>query len=60
MWCSRLTGITPTADTAEAYNFFKGLEEPFDTTNDAEAILGRVDYQMPQRQSVRRALQLQQ
>jgi Carboxypeptidase regulatory-like domain/TonB-dependent Receptor Plug Domain len=43
-----LTGITPTADTAEAYNFFKGLEEPFDTTNDAEAILGRVDYQMPQ------------
>ena len=41
-----LTGITPTADIAEAYNFFKGLEEPFDTTNDAEAILGRVDYQM--------------
>ncbi len=43
-----LTGITPTADTAEAYNFFKGLEEPFETTNDAEAILGRVDYQMEQ------------
>ena len=43
-----LTGITPTADTAEAYNFFKGLEEPFDATNDAEAILGRVDYQMPE------------
>jgi hypothetical protein len=43
-----LTGITPTADTAEAYNFFKGLEEPFDTSNDAEAILGRVDYQMEQ------------
>src|SRR5687767_3070597 len=42
-----LTGIAPTApDTAEAYSFFKGLEEPFDTTNDAEAILGRLDYQM--------------
>jgi hypothetical protein len=43
-----LTGITPTADTAEAYNYFKGLEEPFDATNDAEAILGRIDYQMPE------------
>jgi len=43
-----LTGITPTADTAEAYNYFKGLEEPFEATNDAEAILGRVDYQMPE------------
>ena len=36
------------ADNAEAYNFFKGHEEPFDATNDAEAILGRVDYQMPE------------
>ena len=42
-----LTGIAPTTpDTAEAYNFFKGLEEPFDATNDAEAMLGRVDYQL--------------
>ena len=42
-----LTGIAPTApDTAEAYSFFKALEEPFDATNDAEAMLGRVDYQM--------------
>jgi len=43
-----LTGITPDANTAEAYNYFKSLEEPFDATNDAEAILGRVDYQMPE------------
>jgi hypothetical protein len=43
-----LTGITPDATTAEAFNFFKGLEQPFDATNDAEAILGRVDYQMPE------------
>jgi hypothetical protein len=41
-----LTGITPTPDNAEAFNFFKSLEEPFEATNDAEAILGRVDYQM--------------
>ena len=41
-----LTGITPSAENQEAYDFFKGLEEPFDATNDAEAILGRVDYQM--------------
>lgn len=44
-----LTGIAPTnPDTAEAYGFFRGLEEPFDATNDAEAILGRIDYQMEQ------------
>jgi hypothetical protein len=43
-----LTGITPGPDNAEAYNFFRGLEEPFEATNDAEAILGRVDYQMEQ------------
>jgi hypothetical protein len=41
-----LTGITPTPDNAEALSFYRGLEEPFDATNDAEAILGRVDYQM--------------
>ena len=42
-----LTGIDPAnPDTAEAYSYFKALEEPFDTTNDAEALLGRVDYQM--------------
>ena len=42
-----LTGIAPSnPDTAEAYNYFKALEEPFDATNDAEALLGRVDYQM--------------
>jgi hypothetical protein len=41
-----LTGITRTADNAEAYDFFRSLEEPFEATNDAEAILGRIDYQM--------------
>ena len=41
-----LTGITRTAENGEAYDFFKALETPFDATNDAEAVLGRVDYQM--------------
>lgn len=41
-----LTGITPTADNTEAYNFFRGLETGFEATNDAQAILARVDYQM--------------
>ena len=34
---------TPPRPTASS----KALEEPFDATNDAEAMLGRVDYQMP-------------
>jgi hypothetical protein len=41
-----LTGLTPDANTAEGYNFFKSQEEPFDATNDAQAVLGRVDYQV--------------
>lgn len=41
-----LTGITPNADNSEALALFRGLEQPFDATNDAAAILGRVDYQM--------------
>jgi len=42
-----LTGISRTADNAEAYDYYRSLEEPFDTTNDAVALLGRVDYQLP-------------
>lgn len=41
-----LTGIAPDAANAEAYTYFKNLEEPFDATNNAEALLGRVDYQL--------------
>jgi Carboxypeptidase regulatory-like domain/TonB-dependent Receptor Plug Domain len=41
-----LTGVNPTADTREAYDYYRSLEEPFDTTNDATALLGRVDYQL--------------
>jgi hypothetical protein len=41
-----LTGVSPTADTQEAYDYYRSLETPFDTTNDATALLGRVDYQL--------------
>jgi hypothetical protein len=40
-----LTGVTPTAATAEAFNFYKSLEERIFSTNDAVATLGRLDYQ---------------
>ncbi len=41
-----LTGITPDDTNREAYEFFKNLEEPFDATNNAEGLLGRVDYNL--------------
>ena len=40
-----LAGIARTADNAEAYDYYRSLEEPFRATNDAVALLGRVDYQ---------------
>ncbi len=40
-----LSGFTPTAQTQEAYNYYKSLETPFTATNDAWTILGRIDYQ---------------
>lgn len=39
-----LNSITRTADNAEAYDFFRGLEEPFQQTNDAYALTARVDF----------------
>jgi hypothetical protein len=41
-----LTGINPDATTQEAYTYFKNEEKPFDATNDADALLGRIDYQL--------------
>jgi hypothetical protein len=40
-----LAGLSPTANTQEAFSHYKSLETPFDATNDAWTILGRVDYQ---------------
>jgi outer membrane receptor for ferrienterochelin and colicin len=42
----QLVGQSPSANTAEAFNFYKSLEEPFENTNDAWAWLGRVDAQV--------------
>lgn len=41
----RLAGFSPAAAGREAFDFYKSLETPFDTTNDAFTILGRLDYQ---------------
>jgi outer membrane receptor for ferrienterochelin and colicin len=41
-----ILSITPTAEQLEAYNFFAGLQEPFIQTNDAIALLGRIDYEI--------------
>jgi hypothetical protein len=41
-----LIGFTPTVGTQEAFDFFNGLQGPFQVTNDAVALLGRVDYEI--------------
>ncbi len=42
----RLAGLTPVPTSQEAFDYFKGLEEPFEATNDAITTLGRVDFQL--------------
>jgi hypothetical protein len=42
----RLAGFTPVPTSQEAFDFFKSQEEPFETTNDAQTVLGRVDFQL--------------
>ncbi len=41
-----LSGFTPTSATQEAFDFFESLQTPFIQTNDANAVLGRVDYEI--------------
>jgi Carboxypeptidase regulatory-like domain/TonB dependent receptor len=36
--------LSPTPDTAEALLFYRGLQEPFIQTNNAQAYIGRFDY----------------
>jgi hypothetical protein len=43
---SLLNGFTPNAAQQEAFDFLKSLETPFTQTNDAIALLGRVDYEI--------------
>jgi hypothetical protein len=40
-----IQGVSPAADTQEAFDYYKSLEGPFTTTNDALTFLGRVDWQ---------------
>jgi len=42
---TQLTSVVRGASNANAYDFFKGLEEPFVQTNDGIAFLGRWDHQ---------------
>ena len=41
---ANLNNVTPTAQTQEAYNFYKSQQGPLTTTNDATAVTGRGDY----------------
>ncbi|MCX6625325.1 MAG: carboxypeptidase-like regulatory domain-containing protein, partial [Acidobacteria bacterium] len=41
---ANLNNITPTAQTLEAYNFYKSQQGPVVTTNNATAVTGRGDY----------------
>ena len=43
-----LIGFTPGANTQEAFDFFQGLQGPFQVTNNAIALLGRVDFEINQ------------
>ncbi len=41
-----LNGFVPTANTQEAFDFFKSQETEFRNTNDAHGLLGRIDYEI--------------
>ncbi len=41
-----LSGFTPTAATQEAFDFLGSLQTGFVQTNDAHAVLGRIDYEI--------------
>jgi hypothetical protein len=41
------SGVTPSADNAEALNYYRSQETDFEATNDAIALLGKIDYQWP-------------
>jgi outer membrane receptor for ferrienterochelin and colicin len=41
-----IAGVAPTATTQEAFDFFKNQEGGFKQTNDADALTGRIDYEV--------------
>ena len=40
----RLVGVTPTGEQNEAFHFYRSQEGPFELTNDATVLTGRVDF----------------
>ena len=44
---AQLDGFTPTPGSREGYDHYRGLETPFEVTNDARAWLGRIDVNLP-------------
>jgi hypothetical protein len=40
-----LSNLTPTPATQEGFNLYRGFEGPFDQTNRATALMGKLDYQ---------------
>lgn len=41
-----LAGFPPNAASQEAFDFYLAQEQPFTATNDAKALLGRIDYEI--------------
>jgi outer membrane receptor for ferrienterochelin and colicin len=41
-----LVGVTPTLTQTEAFNFYRGIEVPYESTNDAQALLGKIDWNL--------------
>ena len=44
---ARLDPFTPTAASREGFEHYRGLETPFEVTNDAKAWLARIDFNLP-------------
>ncbi len=44
-----LAGLTPTASQTEAFNFYRALEVPYQSTNDAKVLLGKIDWNVNDR-----------
>jgi outer membrane receptor for ferrienterochelin and colicin len=42
----QLAALSPTATTQEAFDFYTGLQQTYKQTNDAIALLGRIDYEV--------------
>ena len=41
---NNLVGVIPTTSQTEAFNFYRALEVPYQSTNDAKVLLGKIDW----------------